>query len=81
MGTSASIHDLVTTTLTELGLPAPADIIQTLLLKDACFIGYKFRYDSGYAILQAGGNAIKFYDEQGELLKTVAVEGGRGAVA
>ena len=34
-----------------------------------------------YAILPAGGNAIEFYDEQGKLLKTVAVEGDRGAAA
>lgn len=81
MGTSASINDLVAATLTELGLPAPADIIQTMLLKDSHFVGYKFRYDGGYATLQAGGNTIEFYDDQGKLLKTATVEGDRGAAA
>lgn len=81
MGVSASIHDLVTATLTRLGLPVPADIIQTMLMKDGYFVGFKFRYDGGYAILQAGGNVIEFFDEGGKSLKTVAVEGDQGAAA
>jgi hypothetical protein len=81
MGASASIHELLAATLTKLGLPAPADIIQTMLTKDGYFVGYKFRYDGGHAILQASSNTIEFYDEQGKLLKTAAVEGDKGAAA
>lgn len=81
MGVSASIHDLAAATLCKLGLPGPADIIQTMLMKDGYFVGYKFRYDGGYAILQAGGSTVEFYDGQGKLLKTVAIEGNRGAAA
>ncbi len=81
MGVSASIHDLLAPTLTELGIPVPADIIQTMLMKDGYFVGYKFRYDGGCAILQAGGNTIEFHDDQGKLLKTAAVEGDRGVAA
>jgi hypothetical protein len=76
-----SIHELVAATLSELGLPAPTDIIQTLLTKDGYFVGWKFRYDGGYAIQQAGSNTIEFYDEQGNLLKTVTAEPGQGAAA
>ena len=75
------IHDVVAATLSELGLPAPAHIIQTMLMKDRFFVGWKFRYDGGYGILHAGGNTIEVYDEQGTLLKTVALEDKRGEAA
>lgn len=81
MDASAPIHDLVRTTLSELGLTAPANIVQTMLLKGGYFVGYKFRYDGGYAILQAGGSTIEFHDDRGKLLKTAAIEGDRGAAA
>jgi hypothetical protein len=67
--------------LTGLEMPAPTDIIQTMLMKDGYFVGYKFRYDGGHAILQASGNVIEFYDERGKLLKPAAVEGDQGAAA
>jgi hypothetical protein len=81
MGASPSSHELVVATLIGLGLPGPVEIIQTMLMKDGYFVGYKFRYNGGYAILPAGGNTIEFYNEEGKLLKTVAVEGDRGAAA
>ena len=76
-----SIHDLVAATLSELGLPAPANIIQTMLMNDGHFVGWKFRYDGGHAILQAEANSVELYDEQGTLLKTVSLEEERGAAA
>ena len=76
-----SIHDLVAATLAELGLPAPTNFIQTMLMKDRYFVGWKFRYDGGYAVLRAGANTIEFYDEEGTLLKTVGLEDGKGAAA
>jgi hypothetical protein len=76
-----SIPERVVATLSELGLPAPTDIIQTLLMKDRYFVGWKFRYDGGYGILRAGSNMIDFHDEQGTLLKTVALEDERGEAA
>ena len=75
----ASISDLVAATLSELGLPAPTNLIQTTLMHDGYFAGWKFRYDGGYAILPAGGGTIEFYDGQGTLLKTVALETDREA--
>jgi hypothetical protein len=76
-----SIYDRVAATLSELGLPAPANFIQTLLMQDRQFVGWKFRYDGGYAMLLASGNTMEFYDEQGQLLKTVALDAGREAAA
>jgi hypothetical protein len=81
MGTSVSLHELVSETLARLGLPVPANVIQTMLMKDGYFVGHKFRYDGGYAIYLAGSNAIEFYDEQGMLLTTGAVEAETGAAA
>ena len=81
MGVSASIHELVVATLSELGMPTPVEIIQTMLMRDGYFVGYKFRYDGGHAILRAGGNAIEFYDQEGNLLKTATIEGDKGAAA
>jgi hypothetical protein len=63
MGASASIHDLLAASLSELGLPAATNIIQTMLMKDRYFLGWKFRYDGGYATLLAGGSTIEFCDE------------------
>ena len=81
MGASASIHDLVVATLSRLGRPAPADIVQTLLMKDRCFVGHKFWHEGGYAILPAGGNSLEFYDDQGTLLETVVIDVDQGAAA
>ena len=69
-----SIYDLVAATLAELGIPAPSTIIQTMLMHDGYFVGHKFRYDGGYAILWAASDAIEFYDENGNLLKAVGIE-------
>jgi hypothetical protein len=54
----APIHDLLAATLTGLGLPAPTNVIQTMLLHDGYFVGHKFRYDSGYAIMRAGEGVV-----------------------
>jgi hypothetical protein len=75
-----SIHDLLAATLTELGLPAPTTIIQMMLMRDGYFAGWKFHYHGGYAVLHADGTR-EFYDVKGTLLKTVALEAGRGAAA
>jgi hypothetical protein len=76
-----SISQRVAASLSELGQPIPTNIIQTMLMKDGYFVGWKFRYDSGYAILHIGGNLIELFDEQGALLKTVVLEVGTAAAA
>lgn len=81
MGSSRSIGEILATTLSDLGRPSPADIIQTVLLKDRYFVGYKYRYEGGYAILRAGSNAIEFFDENGTPLTTVTMEADKGAAA
>jgi len=60
-----SIPNLVAATLAELGLPAATNLIQTMLMHDGYFVGWKFRYDGGHAIWVPGGSTIELYDEQG----------------
>ena len=72
-----SIHELVVSTLAELGLPVPTNFLKTMLMQDGYFVGWKFRYDGGYAILHASRNTMEFYDGQGTLLKTVGMEANR----
>ena len=67
------IDNLVVATFSELGMPAPIDVCETFLVEDGCFIGHKFQCDGGYAIWGVGWNAVEFYDDDGELLKMVAV--------
>jgi hypothetical protein len=47
------------------------------MMKDGYFVGHRLRYDGGYAIVRAGN--IEFFDQQGTLLKSVAVEAGKAA--
>jgi len=68
------IYDLVVAMFLKLGLPAPTDICETLLVNDGCFIGHRFRCDGGYAIWGVGWKAVEFYDEEGQLLKRVAIK-------
>ena len=81
MSESASIHDLVAATLTELRLPASTNVIQTMLMKDGYFVGHKLRYDGGYAVMRASSGTIESYDDQDNLLKTVALEAEKGEAA
>ena len=76
-----SIQERVAATLGELGLPAPANVLQTMLMKDSYFVGWRFHYDGGYAIWWAGDDTLELYDEQGTLLKTVALDDEKGAAA
>ncbi len=81
MDVSKSMGEVVTAALSDLGLPAPADIIQTVLLKNHRFVGYKYRYDGGYAIVQAGGNVVKFFSEDGKSLTSATIETEKEAAA
>jgi hypothetical protein len=75
-----SMRDVVATTLGGLGLPAPGEIVQSVLLKDDYFVGYKFSYDGGYAVARVGGNVIEFYTDKGNRVTTVAIESDSGLV-
>jgi hypothetical protein len=44
---------------------------RAVLLKDRFFVGQRFRCEGFQAVWMAGGSVVEFYDEAGELLKTV----------
>ncbi|MEN6449834.1 MAG: hypothetical protein ABFC96_05010 [Thermoguttaceae bacterium] len=81
MEPSTISDDLLAATLRQLGLPDPADTIQTILMKDGRFVGHKLRYDGGYALLRADNNTLELYSDQRKLLKTVTLDGEKGAAA
>ena len=68
-----SVYDLVAATLAELRLPAPTNVVQTMLMRDGYFVGHKLRYNGGHAVWLAGGDTIELYDDQGKLLTAVTV--------
>jgi hypothetical protein len=74
MSGSILICNLVVDTFFELGMPPPIDVCETLLVKDGSFVGHKFQCDGGYAIWGVGWNSVEFYDDDGKLLKMVAVK-------
>ena len=43
-----SIPERLTASLSDLGLPAPANVVQTMLMHDGYFVGWKICYDGGY---------------------------------
>jgi hypothetical protein len=75
MNRAKSIDDLVLSTLARLGVPVPCTVIETLLVRDRCFLGRKFSYDGGYAIWLPGSDVVEFYDDSGTLM-LVAAAGG-----
>ena len=52
-----------------------------MLMHDGYFVGWKFRYDGGHAIMRAGSNAIECYADDGTLLKTAKVGTETGVAA
>jgi hypothetical protein len=76
-----SIHRLLSAALAELGLPAVTDFLQTTLLRNGYFAGWKFRYDGGYAIVPADGNMIEFFNDQGSSVKKVPLQTAQSQAA
>ena len=67
-----AIQQLAAKAFAELGATGP--MIGTILLKDGYFVGHRFRCGGMQAVRLAGGDNIEFYDQAGELVKTVGVE-------
>jgi len=64
-----SIHEKVAAALSNIGFPAPSNFIQTMLMKDGYFVGWKFRYAGGHTVLSADSGTMELFDGQGKLLK------------
>ena len=72
MDNQPSIEAVVAATLKEMGYTAPTH--RTILIQKGFFLGFKFRFDGGYAICLAGKNVIEVYDDDGKILKTASWE-------
>jgi hypothetical protein len=73
------LQQLLAKTFAELGATGP--MIRTVLLRDRHFAGQKFRCEGFQAVLPVGSVEIAFYDEGGNLLKTVSLEEGEKKIA
>ena len=70
---AASLREQVAASLGELGLPTPTTVIQTMLMKNGFFVGWKVRYDGGHAVLRLADSTLELYDQQENSLKTVVL--------
>jgi hypothetical protein len=70
-----ALHEQITDILAEMGVCSPpAPLIRTVLINNGYFVGHKFRYEGGWATWLAQTGQIEVYDDDGKLLKTVALE-------
>jgi hypothetical protein len=65
------VHDFVTATLEEMGICAAP--MRTILIQEGYFVGYKYRFDGGYAVWLVEKNVIEVHDNAGKLLNTVSL--------
>ncbi len=72
VGATWDLSQILSKTFAESGATGP--IVRTILLRDRQFVGQRFRCEGFQAVLLAGKGEIEFYDEAGELLKTVRSE-------
>ena len=71
-GTEASpLHQRIAAALSELGLPELPCRGTTMLIQDGYCTGQRFLFDGIEAIWLIAENVVRFYDEQGRLLKSV----------
>lgn len=77
MTQSTLILDTIESTLKELGIPLPDSFIRTILLRDRCLVGEKYRFDGGYAIWLMDQKRIEIFDHKDQPLMSVPVTAGR----
>jgi len=73
MSQTPLLQDLVKHALNEMGIPTPSTLMHVLALREGRLVAEKFHYDRGYAIWAVGSDVVEFYDQDGKLLKTVAI--------
>ena len=75
-----SVSEVVAAALRGMGLEADeAALNRTILIRDGNFVGHKFRFDGGYALVTEG--VVEVYDDSGRLLKTISGETGEKKAA
>jgi hypothetical protein len=69
-----SISEVVAAALREMGLGTDeASVNRTILIRDGNFVGYKIRFDGGYALWLVEKGVVEVYADDGNM-KTLNVE-------
>ena len=69
----SSIRQIVLDTLPELGVSKPANVKTVVLTRDGYCVGHRFLFDGIQAVWLMDESVIRFYADDGSLLKTVEV--------
>jgi hypothetical protein len=69
------LHQRVVEGFRVLGASDPEAISQSILLRELRFVGRRFRSDGMQAVAMADQDTLQFYDGEGNLLRTVPVDG------
>ncbi len=71
--TPEQIQQALQAGLSELGTPDLISHGTTLLVRDRYYVGRRFVFDGVQAVFVFAEKVVHFYDDNGELLKSVAV--------
>ncbi len=80
MDAPASVYHAVIAVIQEMGIE-DTSLVRTVLVRDNRFVGRKYYYTGGYAICLAGSDELEFYDDEGNLLRTVQAPEETGLAA
>jgi hypothetical protein len=70
---AAPLHQTIAAALSELGVPHSPCRSTSFLVQDGYCTGQRFLFDGMEAIWLIAENTIRFYDENGRMLKSVGV--------
>ena len=73
-GTLEQIEQVLQAGLSELGMPDLASHRTTLLIQDGYYVGRRFVFDRVQAVWLTAEKVVRFYDDNGHVLKSVSVE-------
>ena len=77
-----SVENTVIVSLAQMGVcPTPSTLLRTYALCEGHVVAQKFFYDGGYAVWVADGGSISFYDNDGGLLRSVALGVAENGIA
>jgi hypothetical protein len=68
---AAPLHKTIAAALSELGLPEQPCRSTSFLIQDGYCTGQRFLFDGIEAIWLIAENVVRFYDENGRMLKSV----------
>ena len=68
-----SVRQAVLDGVSELGVPDPAISRMVVLTRDGYCVGHRFPFDGLQAVWLTAESVVRFYGEDGALLKTVEV--------